>query len=38
MIEATTNAATRNAIHKAHRERGAAINAFWGWLFPRFAR
>lgn len=38
MIEATTNAAARDAIHKAHRARGAAVNAFWGWLFPRFSR
>lgn len=38
MIEATTNAAARHAFHNAHIARGAAMSAFWGWLFPRASR
>tara|TARA_R110002049_G_scaffold29972_3_gene102058 strand:+ start:7023 stop:7139 length:117 start_codon:yes stop_codon:yes gene_type:complete len=32
MFEATTNPAVRNAMQKAHAERGAAMAALWGWL------
>lgn len=33
MFEATTNTAARNAITKAHAERGQAIADVWTWLF-----
>ena len=33
MFETSANATVRNAMVKAHAERGAALADAWGWLF-----
>lgn len=38
MFEATTNAKARNAMQRAHKERGEAVNAAWNWLLRPFSR
>jgi hypothetical protein len=32
MLEPTTTARTRNAIRRAHAERGRALGDVWAWL------
>ena len=34
MIEASINTRNRNAMQRAHEERGLAMKAAWRWLFP----
>ena len=38
MIEATTNPDARNAMNRAHAERGRAMQNAWAWLFNRSSR
>ena len=38
MHEATTHAATRDAILNAHNERARVISSVWGWLFAPTSR
>ncbi len=33
MFETSANPAIRNAMQKAHTERGAVLAEAWGWLF-----
>ena len=35
MIENTTDSRVREAIENAHKERGRALNEFFGWLTGR---
>ena len=34
MIEATTSLEKRQAIQRAHEERGRTLRDAWRWLFP----
>jgi hypothetical protein len=37
MIEATTNRNAREAMERAHEERGRVLRDAWQWLFPSAA-
>ena len=38
MFEATTNAAARTAMQRAHAERSQALSSAWAWLFKTARR